>query len=793
MNALSISAAALLTLGIAVFGGMMPLVQAVTSAGWLALVAAQQVGRARKGRSLRWSPAALLLVGFAAWTLLRAGPLGAGFAGELERAAHGVWDGLPVRGTMTPGAAPLRAFTLLGLAAAVQFWSSTSARAEEATRRVAIVALATVPLLGLVHGFLNVELVYGFHAPRHGGVLFNPFAAPFVSPNQAGAAIMLLAVLALYRARITIHRQERVPLVLAALVAAGYIAIVLEARSAAFGVLAAVVVMGVSLAPDRAWTRGRARAATLGVFALWVLTAVLMWGVAASIDDAWASKAQRWQEIWGLVAQRPVFGWGAGALGDVSAAHFGEVYRVRRELSESVPIGVAFEYGVPAMLLVLAATAWLVWRNVAEGKLDSLWIRFAELGVATAVVIEAMGGMGFASTGYAAIVAAIASPWIRRSRKRKPTSTDLVGPVAVVAVVLASLPNLGASVAYGGTEVQRPLEAAAAEHGWASDEVDAEAMRLARLVPGSPRLLRAWGIAGIRRADASLASAPARYLEERLSGWRLTWDVVFDVRMLEGDREAACVVIGRLASVDRIRPPVLAAAMLSWSGSDIRSVAPCLGDETESWGAAYEALRVTGESTRLLTLAAHRSETHPAELVTLRTLARGYQALDVHYFAREAAASAASAASATASDLLVLARSEAELGDTRAAWTALERALRLDPASCDVLSARVRFAERYEEQVATSALRDDVESARSVCAGHNADLLRVSRSAARSLYARGDLVGAEEQAFRWLSKEADAPEALRLLGQISEDQGRHSRATGFFVRAAQAEERGERR
>ena len=774
--------------GIAAYGGMMPEAQVAVSALWMVLLAAQSVERFRRRRTVRWTLASLMLLAFAGITLLRAGPLGAPFAGELERAAFATWPQLSLRGTLSPGAAPFRAWTLLGLACAVQFWASTSPRSEDATRGWAMWGLAIVATIGLTHGFLGLDKLYAFYEPHHAGFLFQPFAAPFLNPNQAGAALMLLAALFAYKAVNAHSPSARFPLFAVFALITAYVLVILEARTAALGAAVGGVVASLAFVPDYAWTRTRARAAVAVTLALWALCAWGIWYLVADVAGDWAAKSLRWQEIIGMSLDRPLFGWGAGSLGDASAATFGERYSHRQECAESVPIGIAFEYGLPAVLVVLYAAGRLTWKNVAEAKVEHLPARFAELGVATAIVIEAIGGMGLLSTGYAVVVALVAAPWFRAERSRRPARWDVLGPAAALVVAIAALPGLVASTAYGGTELRRPLEELAAEHGWGSEEVHAEAHELAALVPGSPRLQRAWAIDAIRSANAAQAQGARSYLEERLPGWRLTWDVVFDVRMLEGDRDAACQAIARLAGMDRVRPAVLAAAMLSWSEGDIRRVEPCIGDDPQAWGRAYSALGRTDEDARMLTLATQRHARRPDEPETLRVLVTSYQRLGVPALAKEASLRLIATGEADARDVLALAQSEERLGEVEAARVALDHARSFGDRTCEVYARRLGFAERHPAQTTLATAREDLERARRACTGEAHNRLRVARAAARYFYTEGVFETAERQAYRWLALSVDDPHALRLLGDIARAQGQRSRATGFDVRAAQAEE-----
>jgi O-antigen ligase len=318
------------------------------------------------GAGAGWGAAAsgwVLLVASAAWVgrdwrdPWRLGPAGSLLPWALLAAAVLSWRVSPVLRAGTVGVALLPAFLWLP-AALARAWRTEAGRRRGA--RAVAVAVAAVAGAALAF-WLSGE------TPRP--------ALPVGQHLHLTAWLALLLPLAL------VPWRERGPWRGVAVVAGGLGAAAVLGGRTVTGGLALAIEAGLGLAWCVASRRSSAPAPALarraGVLAavVAVATLALLWPDLAAIvrgaDPSFAARGVYWRAGWAGLLERPVLGFGPGSTAWTLAAFLLPVPGVNPP-SEVVgelhmlPLGVAYELGLPGLLLAAGATGLFAWRRLRE-------------------------------------------------------------------------------------------------------------------------------------------------------------------------------------------------------------------------------------------------------------------------------------------------------------------------------------------------------------------------------------------------------------------------------------------
>jgi len=326
---------------------------------------------------------------------------------------------------------------------------------------------------------------------------------------------------------------------------------------------------------------------TSGVLGLGVLALPRLFSIAQSSDLSSLARLSYIEAGWRGLRVRPTLGWGPGAvpwtLGEFMRPAAG-VHPASQVIGDlhSLPLQVAYEIGVPGMLLVLAIMVVFFLRRREEmgGTAGSIPRQAAFLGLVGGAVF-ALGSAPLtvpALPATAAVVAGLAltSPTAVPLRRRMPW---LVLYLLIAAAVLLPLDRShflydAARQAATPGESLRHLDLARsldpnfplylARRAWLASEtrgIDREsadqARQAAEMAPGLAPMWLAAGDLG-RRADqawANLALARAHRLDP------LSPLAAFHLMMVQTDKDEA----GRLGEAAVIAEPRLAAAQWWWS------------------------------------------------------------------------------------------------------------------------------------------------------------------------------------------------------------------------------------
>jgi O-antigen ligase len=108
-------------------------------------------------------------------------------------------------------------------------------------------------------------------------------------------------------------------------------------------------VLGVIAAPWMAELLGHANAGLLG----------------RAQDSNAFSRIALWSNVWELVLQKPLQGWGAGALAyaHYSTSFSGTRFMEMLDNAHNLPLHMAFVFGLPATAFFCSTAAWLGWKN----------------------------------------------------------------------------------------------------------------------------------------------------------------------------------------------------------------------------------------------------------------------------------------------------------------------------------------------------------------------------------------------------------------------------------------------
>jgi O-antigen ligase len=322
-------------------------------------------------------------------------PLRLGRAGRLLptalwlAAAASCWAS-PVRRAGTAGLLLLPAFLLLP-AAVARCWRGAAARRKGLRALAGLVA-------GVALWSLADMLLRG--TPRA--------AAPLGHHTLLAAFLVTLSPVALLAAR------ERGPWRLLKIAAgAAGITAVLESRSL-LGI-AALGVQGVLILALAAWGgRARRRKLVLGAVGFLALSGLFLLArprlerIASGEDSSARARAVYFAAGWRGFLERPALGWGPGAASWTSALHLAPEPGVNppgEAVGElhSLPLQIAYELGLPGLLLSAGLAALFAGRRIAE-------LRHAADPALLAAALLGLAGASVAALGTAALNVA-ALPW----------------------------------------------------------------------------------------------------------------------------------------------------------------------------------------------------------------------------------------------------------------------------------------------------------------------------------------------------------------------------------------------
>lgn len=630
------TAAIVVTAPIAI-GGMLPWAQALWSIAAIVLLATAAGVHGATGARWRWEATTVVLFALAGLSLLRATPLMAFNAGSLERDIFALWEHVEVTGTTAPGRAPLAALRLLGLAsifqlAAVRFRGRDgSAKAT----RIALGACGVTILIGVLHGVLGLDAIYGFYEPEHLTGLRVPLAAPYVNENQAGASWGLGAVLLVGVA--VYDTRRRVFAMIGAAAAIACTELILRSHAAGVAAVAAsiVTVVGINLPEMKSRTYGRLlRGVGNAVLAS---CAFIAWLVAPRFGNESVAvlKAAMWRDSLIPALSKP-FGFGPGAHADLFGAYASQPWNTRFAFVESAPIQLAVDHGTIAALALLVSLGMVFWRRMRFDDREERDLRAVTLGLVTYIGVEAITGMGLEGIGYAFPVALLAGMTagrsIPRSEQNASRSSVVLGTAALLALTGLSLSGLPQSVRVGDDHVGDILSSVSAEAGRESEAMQTTMRQLAEAVPADTMLLTHSLAASLRSGDVARAAEVSTILKIVAPGRPVTWDFAVDVHVREEDLVAACAAIHQMIAVGGEGNRVVDSLQrVTDSPMDWQD---CV-QHPEALDAIYEGLHSAGRTDDALAIAMRELRSNPSHASSQRAAFRGYQAMGLTVRATE--------------------------------------------------------------------------------------------------------------------------------------------------------------
>ncbi|TVQ95582.1 MAG: hypothetical protein EA398_17545 [Deltaproteobacteria bacterium] len=519
---------------------------------------------------LRLPLPALALAAIALWSMLRSTALFGFLAPEVVREAHGLWDGLALRGVLVPAQGGLHALKLLAVAAVLAAtWRHFSNR--EGVRLVAIAAIGAAVvtgLTGLAHVVFEADRILFFYQPLHRSIIY-PWGGPFVNPNQTATVLGLGSLLLLCGAVVGSRPQVRVALVVLALLPAAILP-QLDAKGATGALIIATGFLLVGLVVVRIPRRPLRIGVLAGLACACAATVlVLMYEVIprmiADRDDAFRDffyKTEIWHWSLALLRETGPFGAGPFSFGDLYPAVTPQILRGRHSYVEAAPLQVLLDHGwlaggafLLAMLLPLRrllSTAC----PLRSRRLLAVWA------VLLFAAIEAITGMGQQSMSVALLLGALYGASIghahasrrlsARADAEAPASAGWSGfPVAHRATIATGGVLLAAAIVTAPAGVRQlladrdiPLLTEIRTHGPASAEVDAAMAQRSRWRPGEPELVAQAAAVFLLRGDMARAQRMRDYMVHRLPMHRLTRRTRLHVARRAGDDAELCAIAG---------------------------------------------------------------------------------------------------------------------------------------------------------------------------------------------------------------------------------------------------------
>lgn len=523
------------------WGGMHPVWAAGFAGMWILLAAAAVA--ADRSVVRRLEPLPLFLIGLAVLTLLR-GSLALPFAASaLELEVFAAWD-LQPQSTVAGAHAPRIAWQLLGLAGLAIAAQATRRRGSAPVRMWALVGASLgAMIVGVVHGVLGADRLFGVFAPRQVDGLRNAFAAPYVNENQAGA---LWAVATLGLASMALDPTKSMPTRAASGLFAlgGLVAIewVFRAHGVVVALVAALALLTLLSSRPRA---ARPSRVVVGTATLAVGVAGVGWGA-----PALHPKASYWAAAFELTLQRPWLGWGAGAFPDIYWLQHADALVARATYVESGPLQIAFDYGWP--LAVAGAGCWLV-PVARSGRALGHQARMLALAIFAFVSVESTVGMGAYGVGLLPLAIVARSVAIGGAEKRRAATRGAYRQRVVTATLaVAAVTAVGAATALHGSV---PLEllggAPSTRHSEVvalpcdSDALSAWVSASGERRPADARAIAAYGAAALR-CGRSDATAAIHLVSDRLPDWWVAAELRIAQAGIQGSREAECAALAQV-------------------------------------------------------------------------------------------------------------------------------------------------------------------------------------------------------------------------------------------------------
>lgn len=617
-------------------GGTEPRVSVALCVAALGLFALQVALTWTARERLRWPSLAIALGGLALWTLVRATPFGAVFAGPFPSEAWALWPDLGARGTLAPGHAPLAALRLTALAAVVQLAGARfrgSAKVAAIVRAV-IIGGALTAAIGIAQALMGATAPLFFVSPVQIGAMPEPLSGPFVNSNQAGSMLALTGVLCAAAVLRGSDASTRLPALFGAAFA-GLLVVQLNAWGAvlAFGAgIAGVVVAGaVGLTRNRTAMRAAMLALALAVIATIVIVYTALPGLLSAYAPAvTTAKAEIWVQSVSAIQLSPLTGIGPGSFGDVAPTVLEGPMRVRYSFIESEPLQLVVDHGLVATVLVVAGVLVpLAPRLHARQRWHREEWRLLVAVIGASIAVEATTGMGLHALGYAIPVAALAGGALGTLR-RYPTRSSTTEPrersaipgralaVALLATAALTAPGVPAAV---GFELRPP----ATRMDEAPRELLAEAIDEVRHArPAAPEVITRAALLAVVEGDLDAASARADWLREHAPGYHGTWLVAWGVARAIGDDDARCEAMGELLAIRRDVLPFEALP------DDPTTWLACIPDQGDTLEWLYVELAARERWFDAFLLASRALRLTATDAVSLRWAARAATEIELH-------------------------------------------------------------------------------------------------------------------------------------------------------------------
>jgi O-antigen ligase len=263
--------------------------------------------------------------------------------------------------------------------------------------RVAAGAWLAAALLSAVIGLVQY---FGFSAAFEGWVNHTSRAEAFGNLRQRNqfASLMNIGLVALlwWAAQDTAGRRARWSSVLCAAVMLGLGNAVSSSRTGFFEIILVAVLALVW----GGWRKPRIVAVLAAAGLAYVLGTVTLpwlmgldpfsgsaWSRLQAGNDACFSRLTLWGNVWHLIIQKPLFGWGWGEL---DYAHLVTLYPGERfcdilDNAHNLPLHLAVELGLPVALMACFGVVWGLWRGKAWRESDASrqmgWSVLAVLGL----------------------------------------------------------------------------------------------------------------------------------------------------------------------------------------------------------------------------------------------------------------------------------------------------------------------------------------------------------------------------------------------------------------------------
>ena len=795
MQIVDFTALSFVALALLPVGGALPVAQAILSGVFVTLFLLAVFHAWLHKQAWRWHPISMVLLLIAAWMLFQASPLSAPFAAPWTLDAYALWPNVEPRIAIAPGRVPLVVLRWIAYAAIVQFWVIRFRKSRKTILTVRAVLIAGLLSLsiGITQVILDMDKILGIYEPV--GRSLQPINGVFVNSNQAGALLVLSAIVTISAAWAAKNNSFKALAVSLTLVAGVLTIDLLDARGAFFALICGIVVLFIALV--------LASSREIRSFGQYMLAGILLvisafgvrlyMGLAPYIEDIGLSlsnigKLRAWHSATEVAEHAMLFGFGPLSFPDVFGTVYQEQYHERFSYVESSPLQQVVDIGAPMTILLVLVVIYSMFQWFRQRGKSDRKVALVSLAVGTTIAVEAMTGMGLAAMGYSIPVIALVGVVAARSSKIKQETTFILRPYigVLTALILVGFTFSGLSdaISIGSKGLYAPLVDMTE---MSFEEKELEASRLAALTPGDLALIVNLASLSIRN-DPERADQLIAYLQHHAFSSRMTWRLAFIAAFEKEDYTTACEALQTQASFNNVGVEIN--YILQHPNADLRQWQHCLGEEHSVREIAYNIMHRQRRYAAELAASTNWLREYPDDLTALIAALRSAHALEMPSIAQRYAE-------------LVLQNDELDpdlvsfsakilrlSGRAEIAFYEVSRRISSDPSNAiqrldrvEILSAMRRTQELSQDRIAL--IREDLDTTDGQLFGQ--EQLRQRRlQLARNFYRQEGDLGKQTQILESLARLRPNDVNIVLeLGEIAEEQRLRGIARRHYRRALQ--------